>query len=100
MMKQAFIVLAILGIAFAAPQPRRQFSEHVAEFLDLIGEEAGEEINELMEHYLEFEEFRTALVYTQTTNFKDLIYEMEALPEFNAVSFLITCIRVCYSISI
>lgn len=100
MMKQTFIVLAVLGIAFAAPQPRRQFSEHVAEFLDLIGAEVGEEIYHLLEHYLEFEEFRAALTYMQSTNFKDLIYEMEALPEFNAVSFLITCIRVCYSISI
>ncbi|CAB3248978.1 unnamed protein product [Arctia plantaginis] len=85
MMKQAFIFLALLGVAFSAPQPRKQFSEHVSEFLNIIAEEAGDDINHLMEHYLEFEEFRTALAYTQSTNFRDLIYEMEALPEFNAV---------------
>ncbi|CAB3246026.1 unnamed protein product [Arctia plantaginis] len=85
MMKQAVIVLAVLGIAFSAPQPRKQFSEHVSEFLNIIEEEAGDEIYNLMQQYLEFEEFRTALAYTRSTNFRDLIYEMEDLPEFNAV---------------
>uniref|UniRef100_A0A2A4J0T9 Single domain major allergen protein n=1 Tax=Heliothis virescens TaxID=7102 RepID=A0A2A4J0T9_HELVI len=85
MMKQALVVLALVALAFSAPQPRKLFHEHVEEFLDIIMDEAGHEIEHLMEHYLEYDEFVQALEYMRTNNFKDLIYEMESLPEFVAV---------------
>ncbi|KAF9823846.1 hypothetical protein SFRURICE_013383 [Spodoptera frugiperda] len=85
MMKQALVVLALVGLAFSAPQTRKLFHEHVEDFLDIIMDEAGHEIEHLNEHYLEYDEFWTALDYMRTNNFKDLVYEMESLPEFVAV---------------
>ncbi|KAJ8723989.1 hypothetical protein PYW07_007969 [Mythimna separata] len=84
-MKQALVVLALVGLAFSAPQARKPFHEHVEDFLDVIDQEAGHDIEHLMEHYLEFEEFWQALDYMKTNNFKDIVYEMESLPEFVAV---------------
>ncbi|XP_047034036.1 uncharacterized protein LOC124640347 [Helicoverpa zea] len=85
MMKQALVVLALVGLAFSAPQPRKLFHEHMEDFLDVIMEEAGHEIEHLMEHYVEYDEFFQAFDYMRTNNFKDLVYEMESLPEFIAV---------------
>ncbi|CAH1637678.1 unnamed protein product [Spodoptera littoralis] len=85
MMKQALVVLALVALAFSAPQTRKLFHEHVEDFLDIIMDEAGHEIEHLNEHYLEYDEFWTALDYMRTNNFKDLVYEMESLPEFVAV---------------
>ncbi|KAH9636628.1 hypothetical protein HF086_003446 [Spodoptera exigua] len=85
MMKQALVVLALVALAFSAPQSRKLFHEHVEDFLDIIMEEAGHEIEHLNEHYLEYDEFWAALDYIRTNNFKDLVYEMESLPEFVAV---------------
>ncbi|KAJ8713955.1 hypothetical protein PYW08_007575 [Mythimna loreyi] len=85
MMKQALVVLALVGLAFCAPQPRKPFHEHVEDFLDVIDEEAGHDIQHLMEHYIEFDEFLQALEYMRTKSFKDIVYEMESLPEFVAV---------------
>lgn len=88
MLKQTLVVLAIVGLAFSAPQPRKLFHEHFDEFMDIIIQEVGHDLEHLMEHYLEFEEFTTSLQYLQTNNFKDILYEMESLPEFIAVSFI------------
>ncbi|KAJ8713957.1 hypothetical protein PYW08_007577 [Mythimna loreyi] len=85
MMKQALVVLALVGLAFCAPQPRKLFHEHVEDFIDVIDEEVGQDIQELMDQYVEFDEFWQALEYMRTNNFKDLVYEMESLPEFVAV---------------
>ena len=97
-MKQALVVLALVGLAFSAPQPRKLFHEHVEEFLDIIMEEAGPEMQHLTEHYIEFEEFVQALDYMRTNNFKDLVYEMESLPEFVAVSTFGFCVNFCLKI--
>ncbi|MBN4841774.1 hypothetical protein, partial [Citrobacter braakii] len=85
MMKQAFVLFALVGLAFSAPQQRKLFHEHFDDFMYIIIEEVGGEIDHLMGHYLEYEEFSSALQYLQTNNFKELVYEMEALPEFIAV---------------
>ncbi|KAJ8723987.1 hypothetical protein PYW07_007967 [Mythimna separata] len=84
-MKQALVVLALVGLAFCAPQPRKLFHEHVEDFIDVIDEETGDEFQQLMDQYIEFDEFWQALEYMKTNNFKDLVYEMESLPEFVAV---------------
>ncbi|CAH2045578.1 unnamed protein product, partial [Iphiclides podalirius] len=84
-MKFAIVFLSILALSFSAPQPRKLFHEHAEDFLDLIFEESFDEITHIMEHYLEFEEFTRSLDYIRTSNFKDLVYEMESLPEFKAM---------------
>lgn len=88
-MKVAIVLLSMLALSCSAPQPRRIFHEHTEDFLDLILDEAGDEIRLILESYIEFEEFKTSLDYMTTANFKDLVYDMESLPEFKAVS---TCI--------
>ncbi|CAH0594177.1 unnamed protein product [Chrysodeixis includens] len=84
-MMKAILVLALVATAFSAPQPRKDFHEHVEEFLDIIMEDAGHELQHLLEHYEEYEEFWAAVNYMRTNNFKDIVYEMESLPEFVAV---------------
>ncbi|CAK1583560.1 unnamed protein product [Parnassius mnemosyne] len=84
-MKVAVIFLSVLSLSFSAPHARKVFHEHAEDFLDLIMDEAGHEISHLFEHYIEFEEFRKSLDYMRTSNFKNLVYEMESLPEFKAV---------------
>ncbi|KAJ8713956.1 hypothetical protein PYW08_007576 [Mythimna loreyi] len=85
MMKQALVVLALVGLAFCAPQPRKLFHEHVEDFLDVIIDEIDEQMEELFEQYMQYDEFVQALDYMLTNNFKDLVFEMESLPEFVAV---------------
>ncbi|XP_046971381.1 uncharacterized protein LOC124538381 [Vanessa cardui] len=84
-MKVAIAFLALVAVACSAPQPRALFHEYFEEFSRIIGEEAGDDINHLLEHYLEFEEFQASLDYLVTPNFRNLVYEMEDLPEFKAV---------------
>ncbi|CAG4953512.1 unnamed protein product [Parnassius apollo] len=84
-MKVAIILVCLFSLSFSAPQARKIFHEHAEDFLDLILDEAGHEISELFDHYIEFEEFRKSLDYMRTSNFKNLVYEMESLPEFKAV---------------
>lgn len=85
-MKVAITFLALVALGYAAPQPRKLFHEHYEDFADLVMEEAGHDINHILEHYLEFEEFLATLEYLGTANFRDLVFEMEDLPEFKAVS--------------
>nr|XP_026489616.1 uncharacterized protein LOC113396058 [Vanessa tameamea] len=85
MMKVAIAFLALVAVACSAPQPRVLFHEHFEEFSRLIGDEAADDLNHLVEHYLEFEEFQMSLDYLITPNFRNLVYEMEDLPEFKAV---------------
>ncbi|XP_064073991.1 uncharacterized protein LOC113396058 [Vanessa tameamea] len=84
-MKVAIAFLALVAVACSAPQPRVLFHEHFEEFSRLIGDEAADDLNHLVEHYLEFEEFQMSLDYLITPNFRNLVYEMEDLPEFKAV---------------
>ncbi|XP_026734709.1 uncharacterized protein LOC113498764 isoform X2 [Trichoplusia ni] len=84
-MMKAILVLALVASAFSAPQPRKDFHEHVQEFIDIIMEDAGHDLEHLLEHYEEFDEFWVAVNYMRTNNFKDIVYEMESLPEFVAV---------------
>ncbi|XP_049877488.1 uncharacterized protein LOC126374808 [Pectinophora gossypiella] len=84
-MKTALVVLALVAVGYAAPQPRKLFHEHLEDFLDVVREEAGAELEHIFEHYLEFEEFVATLDYLATADYKELIYEMESLPEFKAV---------------
>ncbi|XP_047537166.1 uncharacterized protein LOC125071120 [Vanessa atalanta] len=84
-MKVAIAFLALVAVACSAPQPRVLFHEHFEEFSRLIGDEAGDDLSHLVEHYLEFEEFQASLDYLVTPNFRNLVYEMEDLPEFKAV---------------
>ncbi|CAG9565377.1 unnamed protein product [Danaus chrysippus] len=84
-MKITITLLALVALAYSAPQPRKLFHEHYEDFIYLIMEEAGEDIQELAAQYVQFEEFRVSLNYMQTSDFKNLVYEMEDLPEFKAV---------------
>ncbi|KPJ18126.1 hypothetical protein RR48_11974 [Papilio machaon] len=84
-MKVAIVFLSVLALSLSAPQVRKVFHEHAEDFLDLIEEESGHEIMHLVEHYLEFEEFTKSLDYLSSPNFRNLVYEMESLPEFKAV---------------
>ncbi|XP_045453292.1 uncharacterized protein LOC123662493 [Melitaea cinxia] len=84
-MKFAITFLALVALSYAAPQPRKLFHEHFEDFTDVIVEEVGQELNELMEQYLQFDEFLVSLNYLVTPNFRNLVYEMEDLPEFKAV---------------
>nr|AMY63171.1 single domain major allergen protein [Antheraea yamamai] len=84
-MKVAFIVLALSGLAFSAPQPKKLFHEHFEDFMDLIVAEVGEELSSLSEQYIQYDEFLVSANYLISSNFKDLVYEMEFLPEFQAV---------------
>lgn len=87
-MKIAIVLFAIIGLGLSAPQPRKLFHEHFDDFMAIIQEEAGHDLNQLIELYIESDEFRTTLDYIRTANFKDLVYEMEHLPEFQAVSII------------
>ncbi|XP_068619107.1 protein G12-like [Battus philenor] len=84
-MKVAIILLSIVSLSFSAPQPRKIFHEHAEDFLELIMQESNDEIMQIFESYLEFEEFTKSLDYMTTSDFKQLVYEMESLPEFKAV---------------
>lgn len=85
-MKVAIVLLSAVALSLSAPQPRKIFHEHAEDFLELINDEAGHEMMHLVEHYIEFEEFTKSLDYMATPNFRSLVYEMESLPEFKAVS--------------
>ncbi|KAL0819745.1 hypothetical protein ABMA28_007793 [Loxostege sticticalis] len=82
-MKVLFL-FALVVIAFAAPQPKKIFHEHVDDFLEIIYDEAGVELEQIMIQYVDFEEFQKTLAYVASANYKDLVYEMEAIPEFKA----------------
>ncbi|XP_032521280.1 uncharacterized protein LOC116773029 [Danaus plexippus] len=84
-MKITVTLLALVALAYSAPQPRKLFHEHYEDFIDIIMEEAGKDLQELAAEYVQFEEFRVSLNYMQTSEFKNLVYEMEDLPEFKAV---------------
>ncbi|KPI92374.1 hypothetical protein RR46_13595 [Papilio xuthus] len=83
-MKVAIVLFSVLALSLSAPQPRKIFHENAEDFLDLIYEEAGHEMMHLVEHYIKFEEFTKSLDYMATPNFRNLVYEMESLPEFKA----------------
>ncbi|XP_047994797.1 uncharacterized protein LOC125232977 [Leguminivora glycinivorella] len=84
-MKVAVCLFALVALVASAPQPRKDFHEHFQDFLDLIMQETGDQIEELMTAYREFDDFNNALSYMQTAGFKDIVQEMESLPEFQAV---------------
>lgn len=85
-MKIAVVLFAIIGLGLSTPQPRKLFHEHFEDFFSIIEDEAGHELQQLMDQYIEYDEFWAAFDYMRTKNFKDLVYEMEHLPEFQAVS--------------
>ncbi|XP_037876368.2 uncharacterized protein LOC101743760 [Bombyx mori] len=84
-MKVAIVFMGLIALGFSLPQPKKSFVENFRDFLDIIKDEAGHDIEHLFEHYIEFEEFQRSFDYLTTKDFRDLIYEMEDLPEFKAV---------------
>ncbi|KOB77590.1 Single domain major allergen 1 protein [Operophtera brumata] len=74
-MKVAIVVLALIGLGLSAPQPRKLFHEHFEDFMATILDEAGHDMEHLLEHYIEYDEFQTAIDYIRTNNFKDLVVE-------------------------
>ncbi|XP_052756474.1 uncharacterized protein LOC113521001 [Galleria mellonella] len=84
-MKAFIVLLALVSLGCSAPQQRKVFHEHVEDFLILIGDRVGQELTELAYQYSEFDEFQASLDYLASTDFKNLVFEMEALPEFKAV---------------
>ncbi|XP_061721424.1 uncharacterized protein LOC133528178 [Cydia pomonella] len=84
-MKVAACLLALVALAASAPQPRKDFHEHFRDFLDLIIQEAGEQMEELSATYEQFDDFNAAMNYVQSAGFKEIVAEMESLPEFQAV---------------
>ncbi|CAH2094642.1 unnamed protein product [Euphydryas editha] len=84
-MKVAVIILALVALGYTAPQPRVLFHEHFMDFINVIVEENDEKMDELVEQYMQFEEFQVSIDYLGTPNFRNLVHEMEDLPEFKAV---------------
>ncbi|RVE55341.1 hypothetical protein evm_000239 [Chilo suppressalis] len=84
-MKSLVVLFALASIALSAPQPKKVFHENYKDFIDLIEELSGDEIAHLMSHYIVHEEFIATVAYLNTADFKNLIYEMESLPEFSDV---------------
>ncbi|CAK1553870.1 unnamed protein product [Leptosia nina] len=82
---KVLILLSLVCLGLAAPQLRKPFHEHFSDFIDLIQEEAGHDLDHLNGHYLEFDEFTGSLDYMATKDFNGLVKEMESLPEFTAV---------------
>ncbi|XP_045776999.1 uncharacterized protein LOC123875293 [Maniola jurtina] len=90
-MKIFIALLALVALGCSAPQPRHTFHEHYEDFLNLIGEEIEEELEQLMDEYAQFEEFKAGIEYLTSPRFRNLVYEMEDIPEFKAmVEFLET----------
>lgn len=87
-MKFAVVLFALVAVAVSAPQPKKIFHENFEDFLDLIQDEIGDEMDELLEEYIQYDEFLATLNYFRDPNFRNLVYEMEDLPEFKAVSNL------------
>lgn len=85
-MKTTIAFVALLALSYAAPQPRKLFHEHYEDFMKLISDEASHDLEHILEHYLEFEEFQASLDYLVTANFRNLVHEIEDLPDFKAVS--------------
>ncbi|GBP54336.1 hypothetical protein EVAR_38570_1 [Eumeta japonica] len=84
-MKTALVFFALAAFGYGSPTPRKLFHEHFDDFMAIIIEEVGDEVQHITEHYMEFDDFLVSLDYLQTQNFKDLVNEMEHLPEFIAV---------------
>nr|ABX39541.1 single domain major allergen protein [Dixeia pigea] len=84
-MKAAVVLLSLVCVGWAAPQLRKPFHEHFSDFLNLINEEVGHDMEHLNSHYVEFEEFIASLQYMSGKDFNGLVHEMEELPEFKAV---------------
>ncbi|KAG6452456.1 uncharacterized protein LOC115445016 [Manduca sexta] len=84
-MKVALVVLALISLGCAAPQPRKVFHEHFEDFVDVIVEEVGDELMHLTGHYLEYDDFWVAFNYLKSESFRNLVDEFESLPEFAAV---------------
>lgn len=93
-MKLAIVLLALIGLVHSAPKPRKLFHEHFDDFMNIIIEEVGDEISALSDKYSEFDEYWIALDYLRTNDFKNLVYEMESLPEFQAVSWISTNLKM------
>lgn len=85
-MKGAFFLLGLVALSSAAPQPRKVFHEHFEDFITLIIEEVGDDLDALGQQYVNFDDFLNAFEYLSTQNFRNLVYEMESLPEFTAVT--------------
>lgn len=83
-MKALFSVLA-LGVLSNTIHGQKLFHEHYDDFIQVLEDDADELIR-IAEQYLEFDEFISTVLYLQSKDFKEIIYEMESLPEFNAVS--------------
>lgn len=90
-MKVALFFLGLVALGSSAPQPRKDFHEHFDDFLAIITNEIGEQLEGLAAQYIENEGFVQATEYLISTDFKNLIYEMEELPEFKAVSIFYFC---------
>ncbi|CAG9789234.1 unnamed protein product [Diatraea saccharalis] len=84
-MKFLVVVLALTSVVLTAPQPKKIFHENYEDFLDLIEERVGDQISVLMTQYIQNQEFVDTLTYLSSVDFKNLVYEMEDLPEFRAV---------------
>lgn len=84
-MKFPVILLCVIVSSYCAP-PRKLFHEHIEDFVGLIIAEKGRELEVILRQYAENKEFCMALAYLRTSNFKDMFYKMESLPEFKSVS--------------
>nr|ABY88949.1 single domain major allergen [Pieris brassicae] len=84
-MKAAVVLLSLVCLGWVAPQMRKPFHEHFSDFMNIINDDAGHEIEHLSEHYVEFEEFTASIDYMAGKDFNGIVNEMEELPEFKAV---------------
>lgn len=95
-MKAALVFLGLIALGFSAPQPRKLFHEHFDDFMEIIVNEAGQQINELQDQYINMEEFQNTIDYITNADFAQLIFEMESLPEFKAVSILFFDLKIMF----
>ncbi|KAI5636396.1 insect allergen related repeat, nitrile-specifier detoxification domain-containing protein [Phthorimaea operculella] len=85
-LKHFTVLFAIVTISYGAPHKKKKFHEHLEDFVGLILAESGLQIELLLKQYGESKEFGIAATYLRTTHFRDVLKEVESLPEFKAMT--------------
>lgn len=82
-MKVVFIILAVFGLSQGAVIPQRDLSNDLQDFIDLIP--TGEILNIVLEN-LEDPEVQAVFAFIFGPEFAALVGQVEAIPEYEAVS--------------
>lgn len=87
-MKVTVLVLCLITLGKSAVVVNGPFSKHIEDFIGVILAESGLEMERLLSQHAENKEFAMATMYFKTTDFREIIYQIESLPEFRTVSNL------------